>query len=113
MIQVLLGVIAMASQDGIGTFLSLAQNRDKEQLAGVLAVVSDLTTIFVTVVGAGSILKNGWSATTIATITAMMVTSYVTKRLTTKWANKLSGGTQDLTRLESRVTGLESRLAGG
>ena len=79
----------MALQDSVGTFLSVAQNRDKENLAGILAVASDLTGILVVIVGAGSVIKYGVTPVTLLTIGAMGLTSYVTKRLSTRYASRI------------------------
>jgi hypothetical protein len=90
MIHILLGMLVMAFKDAIGTFLTIAQARNRPVLAGALDAVFDLASILFMWVGAGAIMLHGLTPTTLATLGAMMMTSFLGTILWTRIGTKLA-----------------------
>lgn len=70
-------VLSMMLKDAVGVFLVVAEARGEAILAGALDGASDLATVLVTIVGAGSVLSNGWNVMTIGILATLMLTSTI------------------------------------
>jgi hypothetical protein len=100
----------MAARDAVGTFLTVAEARGRGRLAGMLDALGDLAGIAVTVVGAGSVIRDGVTGHTVGVVGSMLVVSMFGTWLWTSLAWKWLPPDRSsiaLARLSGRVSALE------
>lgn len=111
-----LGTLSMMINDSSGTVLNVAENRNKTTLAGLMDVVGDAAKfIMYGVSGTALMTHYGWLGR--AFILPILLSGFLTTKLTTKWAAKHiedhtdSDQSAQIAALTARITQLEERLA--
>jgi hypothetical protein len=104
----LLGCLSMMIQDASGTILTIAENRGKNRLAGLMDVTGDLAK-FILYGASGTLLIThyGWLGRVF--ILPILLSGYLTTSAVTRWASgKIVNRTES--DLLARVVVLEKRI---
>jgi hypothetical protein len=75
--------LSMAAKDATGVLMTVAENRGRGHLAGLLDAGNDGAVILTTLFGAGQVVLHGWTLLSLATIAVIMLTSYCGTRFWT------------------------------
>ena len=89
MIRILFAILSMAFADACSTFLTIASNRGRTWLAGSMDALRGLGGIFLTIFGAGEVIKHGWTTHTILVIVFITLTSFFGTALWTRLGQKI------------------------
>lgn len=100
--------LSMAAKDATGVLMTVAENRGRGHLAGLLDAGNDAAVILTTLFGVGQIVLHGWTLLSLATIAVIMGTSYVGTRFWTHVCKRLLPDESAL--LRARLTVLEGAL---
>lgn len=107
MLAVLLACVAMGLQDAQSTFLVVAEARGRALLAAVLDAIGDPIRLWLTSIGAGVVIKYGWTPHAIAIVTAITATSFFGTLIWTRLGRRMRG--EDNT--TARIKAVEERLS--
>jgi cytochrome c-type biogenesis protein CcmH/NrfG len=95
MIGVIIAMIAQGAKDFLGTFLVVAESRNARRMAGVMASLSALAVIAVTIFGAGTVLKHGWTLHSILVMVAIAAAAFFGTQTWTMLAAKYTPDTEE------------------
>ena len=104
--------LSMAAKDATGVLMTVAENRGRGHLAGLLDAGNDGAVILTTLFGAGQVVIHGWTLLSLATIAVIMATSYAGTRFWTHVSRQLLPDETALLRARLGVLEQALRAAG-